>query len=111
MYTYKAIVNRIFDGDTINVDIDLGFGVMLKDQSLRFLGLDTPEIRGEERQQGLISRNFVVERIPVGSYVTITTVRDRKEKFGRYLATVFYGDDMKNLNEELLQNGMAKPYE
>lgn len=111
MYTYKAIVNRIFDGDTINVDIDLGFGVMLKDQSLRFLGLDTPEIRGEERPQGLISRNFVVERIPVGSYITITTVKDRKEKFGRYLATVFYGDDMKNLNEELLQNGMAKPYE
>jgi micrococcal nuclease len=111
MYTYKAYVRSIYDGDTIRVDIDLGFGVILADQSLRLLGLDTPEIRGEERPQGLISRNFVVERIPVGSYITITTVKDRKEKFGRYLATVFYGDDMKNLNEELLQSGMAKPYE
>ena len=111
MYTYKAYVRSIYDGDTIRVDIDLGFGIILSDQSLRLLGLDTPEIRGEERTQGLISRNFVVERIPVGSYITITTVKDRKEKFGRYLATVFYGDDMKNLNEELLQNGMAKPYE
>lgn len=111
MYTYKAYVRGIYDGDTIRVDIDLGFGVILSDQSLRLLGLDTPEIRGEERPQGLVSRNFVTERIPVGSYITITTVRDRKEKFGRYLATVFYGDDMKNLNEELLQNGMAKPYE
>lgn len=111
MYTYKAYVRSIYDGDTIRVDIDLGFGVILSDQSLRLLGLDTPEIRGEERTQGLISRNFVVERIPVGSYITITTVKDRKEKFGRYLATVFYGDDMKNLNEELLQSGMAKPYE
>ena len=111
MYTYKAYVRSIYDGDTIRVDIDLGFGVILSDQSLRLLGLDTPEIRGEERTHGLISRNFVVERIPVGSYITITTVKDRKEKFGRYLATVFYGDDMKNLNEELLQSGMAKPYE
>ena len=111
MYTYKAYVRSIYDGDTIRVDIDLGFGIILSDQSLRLLGLDTPEIRGEERTQGLISRNFVVERIPVGSYITITTVKDRKEKFGRYLATVFYGDDMKNLNEELLQSGMAKPYE
>lgn len=111
MYTYKAYVRSIYDGDTIRADIDLGFGVILADQSLRLLGLDTPEIRGEERPQGLIPRNFVVERIPVGSYITITTVKDRKEKFGRYLATVFYGDDMKNLNEELLQNGMAKPYE
>lgn len=111
MYTYKAYVRSIYDGDTIRVDIDLGFGVILSDQSLRLLGLDTPEIRGEERPQGLVSRNFVTERIPVGSYITITTVRDRKEKFGRYLATVFYGEDMKNLNEELLQNGMAKPYE
>lgn len=111
MYTYKAYVRSIYNGDTIRVDIDLGFGVILADQSLRLLGLDTPEIRGEERPQGLISRNFVTERIPVGSYITITTVKDRKEKFGRYLATVFYGDDMKNLNEELLQSGMAKPYE
>jgi micrococcal nuclease len=111
MYTYKAYVRSIYDGDTIRVNIDLGFGVILVDQSIRLLGLDTPEIKGEERPQGLISRNFVTERIPVGSYITITTVKDRKEKFGRYLATVFYGDDMKNLNEELLQSGMAKPYE
>jgi micrococcal nuclease len=111
MYTYRALVNRIYDGDTITVDIDLGFGVILKDQNLRLLGIDTPEIRGEERPQGLLSRKFVEERIPVGSYIIITTVRDRKEKFGRYLATVFYGVDMTNLNEELLQNGMAKPYE
>lgn len=111
MYTYKAFVRSIYDGDTIRVDIDLGFGIIFADQSIRLLGIDTPEIRGIERPQGLVSRNFVVERIPVGSYITITTVKDSKEKFGRYLATVFYGEDMKNLNEELLQNGLAKPYE
>ena len=111
MYTYKAIVKRIYDGDTITVDIDLGFGIIFKDQTIRLLGIDTPELRGEERSDGLKSRSFVVERLPINSEVIITTVKDRKEKFGRYLATVYYGDDMKNLNEELLQNGMAKPYE
>jgi len=111
MYTYKALVKSIYDGDTLRADIDLGFGVILADQSLRLLGIDTPEIRGVERPQGIISRDFVVERIPVGSYITITTVKDRKEKFGRYLATVYYGEEQKNLNEELLSSGMATPYE
>lgn len=111
MYTYKAQVKSIYDGDTLRADIDLGFGVILSDQSIRLLGLDAPEIKGVERAQGIISRDFVVERIPVGSYITITTVKDRKEKFGRYLATVFYGEEQKNLNEELLSNGMATPYE
>lgn len=111
MYTYKAIVKSIYDGDTIRADIDLGFGVILSDQSIRLLGIDTPEIRGEERPHGLASRNFVVERIPVGSYITIKTIKDRKEKFGRYLATIYYGEEQKNLNEELIQSGMAEPYE
>jgi micrococcal nuclease len=111
MYTYKAIVKSIYDGDTIRADIDLGFGVILSDQSLRLLGIDAPEVRGEERPQGLASRKFVVERIPVGSEITITTVKDRKEKFGRYLATIFYGNDAKNLNEELIAYGHARIYE
>ena len=111
MYTYNATVRSIYDGDTIRVDIDLGFGVIFKNQSLRLLGIDTPEVRGEERSQGLISKKFVEERIPVGTVIKIVTERDRKEKFGRYLATVFYGESSKNLNEELLQNGMARLYE
>jgi micrococcal nuclease len=111
MYTYRALVKSIYDGDTLRADIDLGFGVILADQSLRLLGIDTPEIKGVERPQGIISRDFVVERIPVGSYITMTTVKDRKEKFGRYLATVYYGEKQKNLNEELLSSGMATPYE
>jgi micrococcal nuclease len=111
MYTYKATVKSIYDGDTIRVDIDLGFGIIFKNQPLRLLGIDTPEVRGEERSQGLISKKFVEERIPVGSVIRIATQKDRKEKFGRYLATVFYGEDSKNLNEELVQNGMAKLYE
>ena len=111
VYTYKATVKSIYDGDTIRVDIDLGFGVIFNDQALRLLGIDTPEIRGEEKVLGLISKKFVEERIPVGSVIKIATQKDRKEKFGRYLATVYYGEELKNLNEELLNSGMATPYE
>ena len=111
LYTYKATVKSIYDGDTIRVDIDLGFVVIFRDQSLRLLGIDTPEVRGEERSQGLISKAFVEQRIPVGSVIKIATQKDRKEKFGRYLATVYYGEELKNLNEELLDSGMATPYE
>jgi len=111
MYTYKALVRSIYDGDTIRADIDLGFGVILANQPLRLLGINAPEIRGEEREQGLLSKNFVSERIPVGSYITITTIKDRKEKYGRYLATIFYGEDkMTNLNEELVNFGYATIY-
>ena len=48
-YLYKATVTEVYDGDTITVDIDLGLNVWLKDQTLRLLGIDTPELRGEER--------------------------------------------------------------
>lgn len=53
MYTYRALVKSIYDGDTLRADIDLGFGVILADQSLRLLGIDTPEIKGVERPQEL----------------------------------------------------------
>lgn len=110
LYTYRATVTKVYDGDTITVDIDLGFGVVMREQSVRLLGIDAPELRGEERQHGLASRSFVADRLSIGSVVVIKTVKDKKEKYGRYLGTVFYGDDLKNLNEELLQNGLALSY-
>ena len=111
LYTYRAVVNRIYDGDTITVDIDLGFGIVMKDQVIRLLGIDTPEIRGEERPQGIMSRSFVEQRIPVGTRIMIKTIKDKKEKYGRYLGTIFYGETLANLNEELLASGHADVYE
>lgn len=115
MFNYNAIVVKVYDGDTITVDIDLGFDVWLFNRSVRLYGIDTPEIRGEERPQGLISRDFVLTRIPVGSQVIIETYRDSSDKYGRYLATVWYKDPanpetMKNLNQELLDAGLAEAY-
>lgn len=110
LYYYSAIVKSIYDGDTIRADIDLGFDIWMFNQQIRLLGLDTPEIRGEERPLGLQSKQFVVDRIPPGTEIKLLTIKDQKEKYGRYLGIIFYGDELTNLNEELVENGFAEPY-
>jgi len=110
LYLYKAIVTRIYDGDTITVNIDLGFNMWMFHKSLRLYGIDTPEIRGEERPEGLKARDFVLERISVGDEIYVLTQKDKTGKYGRYLATILYGPDLINLNEELVENGLAEKY-
>lgn len=109
LYFYNGTVTSIYDGDTIRADVDLGFNVVISDMKLRLDGIDTPEIRGEERPLGLIAKEFVEERIPVGSQIQIMTVKDVTGKYGRYLATIFY-DGGRNLNEELIESGNATIY-
>lgn len=115
MYEYKAIVTKVYDGDTITVNIQLGFGVFLNDQKLRLSYIDTPEVRGEERNEGLIARDRVRELI-LGKKIIIKTYRDSKEKYGRWLAEVYYKETPEseytiNLNQQLLNEGLAKKYE
>lgn len=88
MYTYKAFVKDVYDGDTITVDIDLGFGIFYKDQKIRFARINAPEIRGEERERGLKSRDRLRELI-LDKYVILKTHKDEKEKYGRYVADIF----------------------
>lgn len=107
LYHYKAFVTRVYDGDTITVDFDLGFGIWKKDQNIRLLGIDTPEIRGEERPQGLISAEALRNRI-LDKQVIIVTDKDQTGKYGRWLGTVYL--EQENLNEWLLNEGLAKPY-
>ena len=49
MYEYKALINRVIDGDTVDVDIDLGFGIWMKDERIRVMGIDTPELRTSDK--------------------------------------------------------------
>lgn len=58
-YFYKAVVRDVYDGDSCTVDIDLGFGIWMKGQKLRLMGIDTPELRGSEREEGLKVRDYV----------------------------------------------------
>lgn len=110
LYTYKAHVTDVYDGDTITVDVDLGMNIWIRGLKLRLYGINTPEIRGPEREAGLIATAFVKALIEDGE-VVITTVKDKTGKYGRMLATVYYRNvdgSYTNLNEELLEKGMAK---
>jgi|TARA_R110000824_G_scaffold62352_7_gene165243 micrococcal nuclease len=107
MYEYCAKVVSVYDGDTITVDIDLGFGIVLKKQKLRLLGINTPEVRGEEKILGKKVRDLVREKI-LDKVVTIKTVKDKKGKYGRWLATIIYEDE--DINNWLLIEGHAVSY-
>ena len=80
MYTYKAIVKKIYDADTITVDIDLGFGIWMNNQSIRLYGINAPEVKGEEREDGLVSRDILRKWLPIDSVITLVTIKDDKEK-------------------------------
>lgn len=110
MYEYKAIIKKVYDGDTVTLDIDVGFDVWIKNQRVRLLYINAPEIRGEERPEGLISKQRLLELIPIGSDVIIKTKRDRKGKYGRYLVEIFPLDSEISCNEILLNENLAKPY-
>lgn len=104
MYEYKAKVIKVYDGDTITVLADLGFSITIK-ETIRFYGLNTPEVRGVEREDGLISRDRLRERI-LGKEVIIKTRKDKKGKYGRYIAEIFLEDE--NINEWLITEGLAE---
>ena len=72
MYEYFCEVTRIVDGDTLDVDIDLGFATKLTKQRIRMLGIDTPESRTrdlEEKARGLLSKKFLLSTCPIGSTI------------------------------------------
>jgi micrococcal nuclease len=111
-YTYKAIVVRVVDGDTVDVDIDLGFGVWFSNQRIRLLGVDTPECRTRdltEKKFGLLAKSIVEGFCPVGKDILLQTELDDKGKFGRILGIIL-SDDV-NVNEYLVENHYAVAYE
>lgn len=118
MYHYDAIVRSVYDGDTIRVDISLGFGLWLYDIPLRLARINTPEVRGKEKEKGILVRDYVRSLIfekPI-EVVTIKTSsgKDQTGKYGRYLAEVmFFKGEFNvptNLNDHLLELGYAEVY-
>lgn len=111
MYKYQATIKRWVDGDTVDVDIDLGFGLIYSNQRLRLYGIDAWEQRTrdlDEKEKGLAATAFVNEMAPVGTKVTIITYKEGK--YGRILAEVFLDEDT-NLNKLLTEKGHAERYE
>jgi len=106
LYTYKAFVTKVYDGDTITCDINLGFEVVLKNQKLRLYGINTPEVRGDSKEEGLKVRDIVREKID-NKWITVKTYRDKKGKYGRWLAEIYEPEIKVSLNEWLLSEGHA----
>ena len=113
MYEYKFELDRVVDGDTIDVDIALGFDVMLKKQRIRLYGMNTPESRTrdlEEKKYGLAAKARLKELLEKGETLSLRTAIDKKArgKYGRILGTIFA--DGVDLNQTLLDEGHAIEY-
>ena len=107
LYTYRAFVRKVYDGDTITCDISLGFNVELKNQKIRLARINTPEVRGEERPEGLKSRDALRNRIG-SKWIKLKTYLDKKGKYGRWIGEVWLEEEC--INDWLLTEGYAIEY-
>ena len=112
MYEYRARLHwrsngrhPVYDGDTVHLSIDLGFGVWINPGRVRLAGIDAPEIRGPERAAGIAARDYLRARLAEHDEFTVRTLRDRRGKYGRYLVEIWLGD--VNLNDEMVLLGHA----
>lgn len=106
MYEYQAVVLRNVDGDTIHARVDLGCDVRI-DLALRFAGINAPEM---STAAGKVSASYVAALIPPGAPIVIRTAKDRREKYGRYLAWLFVPGATVCINQALVDGGLAVPY-
>jgi len=88
MHEYNCTIRRVVDGDTVDVDIDLGFGMWIHNERVRLYGIDTPESRTrdlEEKKAGLFAKDVVLHYLPEGSKQVLKTHKDKVGKYGRVL--------------------------
>lgn len=114
MYEYRIKkVLKVVDGDTIDVDIDLGFNISYT-QRVRLAGIDTPESRtkdAREKALGLEVKDKVKKSIDAAKVVVVKTeLPDSSEKYGRILGWVYLDGDTRSLNEQLIDEGYAWGY-
>ena len=114
MYEYRVKkVNKIVDGDTIDVDIDLGFSVSFFSR-VRLAGIDTPESRttdAKEKALGLEVKEKIKKELAAAKDVVIKTEKpDSSEKYGRILGWVFLDGSDVSLNQQLINEGYAWTY-
>ena len=115
MYRYKVDVVKVIDGDTVDVDIDLGFGMVYKKQRVRLKGIDTPESRTrnlEEKKFGLAAKAYQKEELNgPDAYTHIELVSHDKGKFGRILGELFVGGSSCSINQLMIDKHHAVPYD
>ena len=119
MYEYRVKIIKVVDGDTVDVDIDLGFGVWLNKQRIRLYGIDAPESRTrdlDEKRYGLKAKEWLKERLSDGAI--LKTRLDKKGKYGRILGEFLVLENEGqpqfehpvNVNEEMIAKHLAVSY-
>ncbi len=119
MYEYGCEIVRVYDGDTVTVHIDLGFGTWLRNRGIRVGGIDTPEIRtrsAREKKYGYMARDRMKELLPIGSKQVIRTYSPKPDKYGRILANFVIADDGEGdektlASDILIEERLAVAYE
>ena len=114
-YVYRVkSVNRVVDGDTIDVDIDLGFNVSLA-KRVRLASIDTPESRTKdlvEKAYGIQSKEWLKRKLEFANNIIIKTeLPDSTEKYGRILGYLYIDEDSKSLNQSMIDEGYAWEYD
>ncbi|MDC0308778.1 thermonuclease family protein [bacterium] len=115
MYEYRARINRVVDGDTVDVDIELGFGVVLSDERVRIMGIDTPESRTSDKVEKLFGKAAKAKLQELLGEVSILKTQiakdgeDMKGKFGRVLGD-FITEDGRMVTEVMQEAGHCVPY-
>ena len=115
MYEYRCKVVKVIDGDTVDVDIDLGFGVWMHKERVRLFGIDTPESRTrdlEEKKYGLAAKKFLTNMLDDDGGIILTTHKDKTGKVGRILGelwrTTNYAD--QSINNYMIDKHHAVMY-
>jgi len=115
MHEYRCKVVKIIDGDTVDVDIDLGFGVWMRKQRIRMYGIDTPESRTrdlEEKKYGLAAKEFLTGMLDDPKGIILKTHKDGKGKFGRILGEMWRTSDFadQSINDYMIDKHHAVAY-
>jgi len=113
MYEYAARVLKVVDGDTVHAELDLGIDVHIT-LKLRLAGINAPEMRTPE---GPAARQHLMDLLGWphagdvgGTAVTVQTIKDTQEKYGRYLAIIRVGTRPVSVNDQMVQDGFAVAY-
>lgn len=99
LYIYKAYVTDVYDGDTITCIVDCGFNLGIQKTKIRLYGINTPELRGEDRDIGILVRDELRKKI-LNKHIFLKTIKDKKGKYGRFLGKIY----IKNKDEDNEKN-------
>jgi len=112
LYHYRTTVEKVVDGDTLDLRIDLGFKIDIRER-VRLYGVNTPETNSKnpkERVAGQAAKSFVMQWLLGHHELTVQTFKDKRGKYGRVLAVIVPVGGKTSLNDDLTATGHAKPY-